>query len=319
MSPSPGSPALYLSWTGIAQAMKQVATTAVETGHATDTSSQIVLARFDRFLSRVFADGDRSEWLLKGGVSMLARVARSRSTKDVDLAVTTITDPDEAITDLARLAARDLGDHLRFQLVNTRSTGFGDHQPGVQTRRALFGYYDAAANHKIGEVPIDVRRRTTTDWTRRDRHPRQSTRAPPATDQLPLPALPGRRSHRRQGVRHRHHLRRGTEQPGQGPGRPRCHRPHPPNTSTCASCSSRSMPSGPCPRSRRSTASPSPTAGTCGTASSPPPRPRQQTSPAADAVHLVDAMVTPALAREPATPTMTWVPDHGWTTGDRAR
>jgi hypothetical protein len=31
-------------------------------------------ARFDRFLSRVFAKGERSEWLLKGGMSMLARV-----------------------------------------------------------------------------------------------------------------------------------------------------------------------------------------------------------------------------------------------------
>ncbi|WP_222851172.1 hypothetical protein [Phytoactinopolyspora mesophila] len=50
-------------------------------GASAATLAQIRQARFDRFLSRVFADGDQSEWLLKGGMSMLARVLRSRTTQ----------------------------------------------------------------------------------------------------------------------------------------------------------------------------------------------------------------------------------------------
>lgn len=156
MKPPAEQPATYPNWTAIAQATKQVAARAVQNQQATDTSSQILLARFDRFLSRVFADGNQSEWLLKGGVSMLARVPRSRSTTDIDLAALAPTDLDDAVADLARIAGRDLDDHLRFQLTGTRPTGTGDQQPGVQTRRAIFGCYDADTNHKIGEIPIDI-------------------------------------------------------------------------------------------------------------------------------------------------------------------
>lgn len=40
---------------------------------------------FRRFLTRVFIEGDRSEWVLKGGTSMLARVPSARATTDIDL------------------------------------------------------------------------------------------------------------------------------------------------------------------------------------------------------------------------------------------
>ena len=49
---------------------------------AATVDAQIRQARFDRFLLRVFADGEESEWLLKGGMSMLAREPRARTTKD---------------------------------------------------------------------------------------------------------------------------------------------------------------------------------------------------------------------------------------------
>jgi hypothetical protein len=50
-------------------------------------------------------------------MSMLARVPRSRTTKDVDLAALRASDLAEAERALAALAAADLGDHLTFRLL----------------------------------------------------------------------------------------------------------------------------------------------------------------------------------------------------------
>lgn len=145
----------YSNWSSIAQAIKTIASRNVRDGRDESLNSAILYARFDRFLSRVFADGENSEWVLKGGMGILARVTRARTTTDVDLA-SSLTDLDAAITALQQVANRDLGDHLRFDLVGTRPTSRGDNQPGVQTRKALFACYDADTGRKIGEIPIDV-------------------------------------------------------------------------------------------------------------------------------------------------------------------
>lgn len=80
----------YGDWRSLELAIKDAAkNAAAQAGpgvSAASISAQIKQARFDRFLSRVFADGKESEWLLKGGMSMLARVPRSRTTKNIDLA-----------------------------------------------------------------------------------------------------------------------------------------------------------------------------------------------------------------------------------------
>lgn len=119
----------YGDWRSLEQAIKEAAKKAAAqagTGvSAVRVDAQIRQARFDRFLSRVFADGDRSEWLLKGGLSMLARVPRSRTTKDVDLAALHAADFAEAERALAALAAADLGDHLTFRLIRSTPTGLG--------------------------------------------------------------------------------------------------------------------------------------------------------------------------------------------------
>lgn len=144
----------YSSWTGIAQAIKTVAR-GEAAGRAGGTTSAILQAHFDRFLSRVFADGEDSEWMLKGGIGMLARVPRARSTTDVDLAASN-ADLDQAVESLQQLVGRNLGDHLRFDLVRVRPTGQGDNQPGVLTRKVLFACRDAATGKKVGEISVDV-------------------------------------------------------------------------------------------------------------------------------------------------------------------
>jgi hypothetical protein len=112
MSESVTDPAQYSSWTAIANAIKAVASQNAKSG-GPDVNSQISSARFDRFLSRVFADGPEPEWLLNGGTSMLARVPRSRATTDIDLAARGRS-LDDAVGALAQYAQRDLGDHPSY-------------------------------------------------------------------------------------------------------------------------------------------------------------------------------------------------------------
>lgn len=147
----------YRSWQGVSQAIKSEASRAAKAGESALTvNEQIVQANHDRFLSRVFADGDESEWLLKGGTAMLARVPRSRATKDLDLAATSAADMDAAQEALEAAASRDLGDHVRFQLTSVKETGRGENQPGVQTRRMVFTGQDASTGRRLFDVPIDV-------------------------------------------------------------------------------------------------------------------------------------------------------------------
>ena len=140
----------------IKDAAKKVAGQAGPGVGAASVDAQIRQARFDRFLSRVFAEGERSEWLLKGGMSMLARVPRSRTTKDVDLAALRASDLAEAERALAALAEADLGDHLTFRLIRSTPTGLGENQPGVATRRYVFACIDADHDTQVDTVVVDV-------------------------------------------------------------------------------------------------------------------------------------------------------------------
>lgn len=147
----------YRTWAGISQAIKTEATRITKSGQSSlNLNEQILQANHDRLLSRVFADGDESEWLLKGGTAMLARVPKSRSTKDLDLAATTIADLDAAQDALEAAAGRDLGDHIAFTLTGARETGQGQNQPGVQTRRLTFTASDQTTGRRLFDVPIDV-------------------------------------------------------------------------------------------------------------------------------------------------------------------
>jgi hypothetical protein len=145
----------YGDWPSLSRAIKEAAKKAVEAGATTTVDSLIRQAYFDRFLTRVFAEGEGSDWLLKGGVSMLARVPRTRATKDVDLA-SSAADLDEAENALKLCVDVDMGDHVTFRLSARRPTRLGDNQPGVATRRLVFTCYDAATGRRIGDVPVDL-------------------------------------------------------------------------------------------------------------------------------------------------------------------
>jgi hypothetical protein len=150
----------YGDWRSLELAIKDAAKKAASQAgpgiSAASVDAQVRQARFDRFLSRVFAEGEQSEWLLKGGMSMLARVPRSRTTKDVDLAALVASDLAEAERALTVLAEADLGDHLTFRLIRSVPTGLGENQPGVATRRYVFACLDADYGTQIDTVTVDL-------------------------------------------------------------------------------------------------------------------------------------------------------------------
>ncbi|MFD7077422.1 nucleotidyl transferase AbiEii/AbiGii toxin family protein [Nocardioides sp. NPDC059952] len=154
----------YRDWRSIELAIKEAAKKASrEAGpnvRAATVDAQIRQARFDRFLSRVFAEGEASEWMLKGGMSMLARVPQARTTKDMDLAAERAGDLAEAEAALVRAVDVDLGDHLAFRLLSSTPTGLGENQPGVITRRYVFSCIDTGGafggEREIDQVKVDI-------------------------------------------------------------------------------------------------------------------------------------------------------------------
>lgn len=150
----------YADWRSLELAIKDAAKKAAQHAgpgvSAASVDAKIRQARFDRFLSRVFAHGERSEWLLKGGMSMLARVPRSRTTKDVDLAAQQAPNLAEAERTLTELVDVELGDHLTFRLIRSTPTGLGDNQPGVATRRYVFACIDVDHDNQIDTIVVDV-------------------------------------------------------------------------------------------------------------------------------------------------------------------
>ncbi len=74
---------------------------------------------YDRLLARLFHAGSQ-EWILKGGVSMIARFASARHTADVDLVAA--TDSVEAALEAMHAAAtQDLGDFFGFRFEPSRA------------------------------------------------------------------------------------------------------------------------------------------------------------------------------------------------------
>lgn len=99
------------------------------------TTSGELVRRFyyGRFLRRVFTG---EGWVLKGGSAMLARVAGSRHTLDIDL-LHIGAGVDGAVDELRRLLAVDVDDDgIRFEVVTARRRGgAATAQPGIDAAR----------------------------------------------------------------------------------------------------------------------------------------------------------------------------------------
>lgn len=148
-----GEPEPYATAKGVEDAIKQAARRAAAADASLTTGERIRLEHFNRLLSRVFADGDGSEWLLKGGTGMLARLPSTRATLDIDL-YRSGSGLDAAVEDLRRLADRDLGDHFRFVYIGHRAILAGDEQPYAEGYRVEFDTYIGA--QKKSRIGVDL-------------------------------------------------------------------------------------------------------------------------------------------------------------------
>ncbi len=146
-------PEPYATAKGVEDAIKAAAKRANADDPALTTNERIRLEYFNRFLSRVFSDGPDSEWVLKGGTGMLARVASTRATLDIDL-YRGGYGVDDAVEDLQRLAERDLGDHFRFVYTGHRAILAGEGQPHTDGYRVEFDTYIGA--QRKGSIGVDL-------------------------------------------------------------------------------------------------------------------------------------------------------------------
>ena len=133
----------YKSAAAVEAAIRDAARNAFAADKSMSTQDRIRQEYFRRFLSRVFSEGDDSDWLLKGGTGVLARVASGRRTTDVDLFRANNT-LDGALAELIRLAGIDLGDFFRFVHTKHESVVGGDQQTYTEGYGIDFDVYIGA-------------------------------------------------------------------------------------------------------------------------------------------------------------------------------
>lgn len=147
------APDPYPTARGVEAAIKAAAQRATASDPSLDVNKRIQLEYFNRFLSRVFSEDGASDWVLKGGMGLLARVPSTRSTRDIDLYLQGLS-LEKALADLRRLASTNLGDHFRFEYAGHEPTIAAEAQPYTDGCRVTFNVFIGVA--KKGKVQIDL-------------------------------------------------------------------------------------------------------------------------------------------------------------------
>lgn len=149
------APEPYATSRAVEAAIKEAAKKAAQADPSLDTGKRVYLEYFHRFLSRVFSEETESEWVLKGGTGILARIPSTRSTRDIDLYRQGFT-LDQAVDDLRRLAAVDLGDHFRFEYMSHTTTIGAGVQPYTDGCRVFFDVFIGATRKSSLKVDLAV-------------------------------------------------------------------------------------------------------------------------------------------------------------------
>jgi hypothetical protein len=151
----------YTSATAVEAAIRDAARNAFAVDTSASIQDRIRQEYFRRFLSRIFSERDDSDWLLKGGTGVLARVASGRRTTDVDLFRANNT-LDGALAELIRLASIDLGDFFRFVYTKHESVLGGDQQTYTDDYGVDFDVYIGADKKESLHVDLVVIATTQT-------------------------------------------------------------------------------------------------------------------------------------------------------------
>jgi hypothetical protein len=104
---------------------------------------------FQRFLALIFFTPG-GQWVLKGGASLLMRLAEARFSKDLDLLHLGEVSPDEAIAELRSLTVPREGDHLTFVVED--GVSYSRTNPVVEI--SVTAYIGA----QYGSFPVDLAR-----------------------------------------------------------------------------------------------------------------------------------------------------------------
>ena len=168
----------YKSAAAVEAAIRDAARNAFVADKSMSTQDRIRQEYFRRFLSRIFSERDDSDWLLKGGTGVLARVASGRRTTDVDhfRANNTL---DGALKELTRLASLDLGDFFRFVYTKHQSAVAGDQQTHTEGYGVDFDVYIGADKKEPLHVDLVVGAIITDE-----------VRITPPANRVDLPRLP---------------------------------------------------------------------------------------------------------------------------------
>ena len=127
----------YGSPKAVESAIKQAAQRATASDDSLSVGERIRLEYFNRLLARIFTFDSDSQWVLKGGYALLARVPSSRGTIDIDL-MRDSSDINSALDDLIRLAGIGMGDHFEFRYAKHRSIVREDIQSHINGYRVTF-------------------------------------------------------------------------------------------------------------------------------------------------------------------------------------
>lgn len=115
-----------------------------------DTNKAIRSFYFDRLLCRIFSE-EHPAFVLKGGQGMIARTLNTRSTRDIDLVYREVN-VDEAVEELKRVAAIDLGDFVVFRFAEMGK--IAEEQEYREGYRVFFSVTLGTADK--GKVPVDL-------------------------------------------------------------------------------------------------------------------------------------------------------------------
>ncbi|MFJ2627660.1 nucleotidyl transferase AbiEii/AbiGii toxin family protein [Streptomyces sp. NPDC087532] len=104
---------------------------------------------FSRLVARVF-HAQPERWLVKGGHALLMRyAAAARLSQDVDIQHSSGGDIGEAVADLLKAAAHDLGDYMRFTPTRTSM-----HENGAAGAKQVFRVH--MGTHEVAVLKVDV-------------------------------------------------------------------------------------------------------------------------------------------------------------------
>ena len=108
---------------------------------------------FHRFLHRVFVFAP-TQFVLKGGYSMLARIPDARTTRDVDFSLVNSRDLDKGIALLRGAGLLDEGDFLRFEYSGEELISGQDLSIFYTGKRLIFDVYEEG--NKTETISVDL-------------------------------------------------------------------------------------------------------------------------------------------------------------------